>query len=101
MLTSTDTVVTVGTISRGSVSQRTMAMLMPSSLKFCMATSATSATAYAPNTCGPSRRASMMLIPSPPSLVSAVLPKFQPSAREALLVRVLTACLSRFIPGST
>ena len=70
----------------GSPSQRTMARLTPSSLKLSTATIATNETAYAPNACGPSSRASATPMPSVLSLRDSVAGEgSEPSARDALV----------------
>src|SRR5580700_5918605 len=84
----TEIVVTVGAISLGSPSHRTMARLTPSSLKLSTASIATIETANAPNSRGPSRRASATPIPIVLSLATTLLRKLQPRAFEALPTRV-------------
>ncbi len=82
-LAPTDSVATVGAISLGLPSQRTIARLTDRSLKLSNATRATMATANVPKECGPSSRASTIPIGSVPTLAMRLLPKLQPSAREA------------------
>src|ERR1022692_2180025 len=79
----TESVATVGAISAGSPSQRTIARLTPRSLKLSTASRETSATANVPNACGPSRRASMTPSGRVPSLATMLLAKLQPRARDA------------------
>ena len=76
-------VATVGAISSGSPGQRTIARLTPSSLKLSTASRATSATAYVPNACGPSSRASKIPTPSVLNLSTAALMKLKVNARDA------------------
>src|SRR5450756_3207337 len=79
----TEIVITVGAISLGSPSHRTIARLTPSSLELGNASSATMATAKAPNSCGPRMRASATPIPSVLKRATILLRKLQPSALVA------------------
>src|SRR5260370_28663388 len=89
MLATSERVVTVGAISAGSLCERTMARLAPSSLKLSTASRASSATANVPNACGPSSRASTTPMARVPNLDPALLIKLQLSARDAWPIRLL------------
>src|SRR5260370_6809329 len=91
MLATSERVVTVGAISAGSLCQRTMARLTPSSLKLSTASRATSATANVPNACGPSSRASTTPMARVLNLDPALLIKLQLSARDAWPIRLLVS----------
>ena len=87
-LLSTATLLTVGAMRLGSSSHRTIARLMPRSLKLRIANSATVATAKTPNSVGPSKRARTTPIARVPNRPTAVFSRLHPRADAARLPSV-------------